>query len=112
MGLIDKMDQSETSKMTGLHEERVFYNRHFMSETFDLRSKNLFWRFDACQFVNCEILVDNFTQQLAFTRCTFEDCKINQLLSDQKRALIAYDNIFERPIAERKADFERRLAEA
>ncbi len=34
------------------------------------------------------------------------------LVADEARALIAYDNIFERPITERKADFERRLAEA
>ena len=40
----------------------------------------------------------------------FPGCNIDELVADETRALITYDNIFERPIAERKADFER-LAE-
>ena len=98
--------------MTSLHEERVFYAQQFFNETFDLRSQILFWRFDACVFVNCKILLDDFTQQLAFTGCIFEECNIDQPMADEERAVIAYDNFFERPIADRKADFERRLAEA
>ncbi len=65
----------------------------------------------ACSF-NCKILINIATEQLAFTGCSFQDCNIDQLAPDEARALIACDNIFERPIAERKADFERRLAEA
>lgn len=98
--------------MTVLHEERVFYAERFVSETFDLRSRILFWRFDGCVFINCKILLDNFTRQLAFTSCTFEGCNIDQVAADEQRALIAYDNIFERPIAERKVEFDHRLAEA
>lgn len=105
------LTQSKT-EMTALHEERVIYAEQFSGETFDFRSRVLFCRFDACLFVNCKILLDDFTQQLAFTRCTFEDCNIDQPMADEKRALIGRDNIFERPIAERKVDFERRLAQA
>jgi hypothetical protein len=90
----------------------VFYAQQFLNKAFDLRSQIFFWRFDACVFVNCKILLDNFTQQLAFTSCIFEDCDIDQPMADEQRALIAYDNIVERPIANRKADFERRLMEA
>jgi hypothetical protein len=98
--------------MTALFEERVFYAQQFLGATLDLRSQILFWRFDACVFVNCRILMDTATEQLAFTGCTFQDCNIDQLVADEARVFIAYDNIFERPIAERKADFEWRLAEA
>jgi hypothetical protein len=98
--------------VTVLHEERVFYGQTFVDETFDLRSRILFCRFDACVFVNCKILIDNFTQQLAFTSCVFEGCNIDQVAADEQRALIAHNNIFERPIAERKAEFDHRLAEA
>ena len=106
------MTSNQKSEMIALIEERVFYAQQFLSATFDLRSQILFWRFDACVFVNCKILFDAATEQLAFTGCTFQDCNIDQLVADEARALIAYDNIFERPIAERKADFEERLAEA
>jgi hypothetical protein len=98
--------------VTVLYEERVFYSEYFAGETFDLRSRILFWRFDACVFVNGKILLDNFTQQLAFTSCTFEACNIDQVAVNEQRALIAHDNIFERPIAERKAEFDHRLAQA
>jgi hypothetical protein len=93
--------------MTALREERVFYSEHFLGVTFDLRSQILFCRFDACLFVNCKILIDTATEQLAFTGCTFQDCNIDDLAADEARALIVHDNIFERPIAERKAEFER-----
>jgi hypothetical protein len=63
-------------------------------------------------FVNSKILIDTATEQLAFTECTFQDCNIDRLAPDEAQTLIAYDNLFEQPIAERKADLERRLAEA
>jgi hypothetical protein len=106
------MTSNQKSKMIALIEERVFYAQQFLGETFDLRSQILFWRFDACVFVNCKILLDAATEQLAFTGCTFQDCNIDELVADEARALIASANIFERPISERRADFERRLAEA
>jgi hypothetical protein len=98
--------------MTAFFEERVSYAQSFFGATFDFRSQILFARFDACVFVNCTILIDTDTEQLAFTGCTFKDCNIDQLVPDEARALIVRDNIFERPIAERKADFEQRLAGA
>jgi hypothetical protein len=98
--------------MTVLREEHVFYAQQFLGATFDLRSQILFQRFDACLFVRCTILIDGATEQVAFTSCTFQDCNIDQLAADETRAVISYDNIFERPLAERKADFERRLAQA
>jgi hypothetical protein len=100
------------TEMTDFCEERVFHAQNFFGETFDFGSQIVFSRFDACVFVDCNILIDTDTEQLAFTDCTFKDCNIDRLVPDQARALIFRDNIFERPIAERKADFERRLAEA
>jgi hypothetical protein len=98
--------------MAALREERVFYNQQFLGATLDLRAQILFWRFDACLFVNCRILIDAATEQLAFTGCTFQDCNIDELVADEARALISRGNLFERPIAERRAAFEQRLAEA
>jgi hypothetical protein len=100
------------TEMTDFCEERVFYAQNFFGETFDFRSQIIFWRFDACVFVDCDVLIDTGTEQLAFTGCTFKDCNIDRLVPDEARALIVRDNTFERPIAERTADFERRLAEA
>jgi hypothetical protein len=98
--------------MTDFCEERVFHDQDFFGATFDFRSQIVFWRFDACVFVDCNILIDADTEQLAFTGCTFKDCNIDRLVPDEARALIVRETTFERPIAERKADFERRLAEA
>jgi hypothetical protein len=98
--------------MADFYEERVFHAQDFFAATFDFRSQIVFLRFDACVFVDCKILIDTDTEQLAFTGCTFKDCNIDRLVPDEARALVVRDNTFERPIAERKADFERRLAEA
>jgi hypothetical protein len=98
--------------MTAFCEERVSYAQNFFGGAFDFRSQIVFRRFDACVFVDCNILIDAGTEQLAFTGCTFKDCNIDRLAPDEARALIVYDNTFERPIAERTADFDRRLAEA
>jgi len=57
------------------------------------------------------LLIDIATQQLAFTTCVFKDCNIDQLRSDEKRGLYAVNNVFDRPIDERRADFEKRLAQ-
>lgn len=98
--------------MTCLREERIYYSQQFLGATLDLRSQILFRRFDACEFINCNILIDTATEQLAFTGCIFKDCNIDRLVADEARALIVYGNIFERPLAERKADFDRRLTKA
>lgn len=98
--------------MTDLREERVFYGESFYGETFDLRSRILFWRFDACTFVDCILLLDAATEQVAFTSCKFKDCNIDRLDPDAARSLVARENFFDRPIAMRKAEFDARLAEA
>jgi len=49
---------------------------------------------------------------LAFTNCTFEDCNIDYLSSDESRLLVARDNVFKAPIEERRSAFEKRLAAA
>ncbi len=99
-------------QMNELREERVFWREQFFGQTFDFRSRIMFSRFDGCVFVDCTLLVDSGTEQLAFTECTFKDCSIDQLLVDEARGLIARDNIFDRPLNERKADFDQRLAAA
>jgi hypothetical protein len=60
--------------------------------------------------VKCTLLIDAGTEQLAFTACVFNDCNINHLQSDEERCMYASDNFFDRPLAERKAEFEIRLA--
>ncbi|MBB5055100.1 hypothetical protein HNQ36_005111 [Afipia massiliensis] len=98
--------------MNDLREERVFWREHFFGETFDFRSRILFWRFDGCVFVDCTFMIDHATEQLAFTECTLKDCSIDHIDADEVRGLIARDNFFDRPLNERKADFDRRLAAA
>ena len=98
--------------MTDLREERVFWRETFFAETFDYRSRILFLRFDACVFVDCTLLLDGATEQVAFTGCTFRDCNLDRIDADETRCLIARDNFFHRPLSERKAEFDARLAEA
>lgn len=98
--------------MNELREERVLWQERFYGETFDFRSQLLLWRFDACLFVDCKILIDTATEQLAFTGCTFRDCNIDHLDADVVRGLIASNNYFDRPLRERKADFDQRLTAA
>ncbi len=95
-----------------LSEERVFWRETYYARAFDFRSRMLFWRFDACIFVDSTILIDAATEQLSFTECTFKDCNVDRIITDEARGLIAKDNFFALPIAQRKADFDRRLAEA
>lgn len=96
--------------MPTFYEERAFYEQSFFGATFDFRSRISFSRFDACVFVDCKILVDAGTEQLSFTNCVFESCDLDGLAPDEARALIFHDNTFQRSAAERKADFELRLA--
>lgn len=90
----------------------VFWNDTVHAEIFDFRGQVHFARFDGCTFVKCTIVLDSSAEQLAFTSCTFKDCNIDHIDADEARGIVVRDNFFDRPIAERKADFERRLAEA
>jgi hypothetical protein len=94
-----------------LPEERVIWRKRFHAECFDFRGKSLFTRFDDCEFVKCELLFDQDTEHLAFTGCVFKDCNIDQLKQDEKRGLQGKDNFFDRPLEQRRAEFEKRLAQ-
>ena len=96
----------------GPAEERVIYRQRFQAEHFDFRGKIIFARFDRCEFVNCTLLFDHGTEQIAFTECVFKDCNIDKLEQDEERGLYAKDIVFFRPLEERRADFERRFAQA
>jgi hypothetical protein len=93
-----------------LPEERVIWRKHFHAEYFDFRGKSHFT--DGCEFVECTLLIDRYTEQLAFTGCVFKDCNLDQLEQDEERGLYAIDNLFDRPLEERRVDFEKRLAQA
>jgi hypothetical protein len=94
----------------GPSEERVIYHQRFQALYFDFRDKSIFARFDRCEFVKCTLLIDDGTEQLAFTECAFKDCNIDQLESDEGCALYVRNNVFHHPLEERQADFEHRLA--
>jgi hypothetical protein len=64
-----------------------------------------------CEFVKCTLLIDHGTEQLAFTECVFKDCNIDKLEADLQRGLYVSDNFFDRPLEERRAEFENRLAQ-
>jgi len=42
----------------------------------------------------------------------FKDCNIDKLEPDEKRGLYVRDNFFDRPLEERRAELEHRLAQA
>lgn len=92
------------------YDERVFWKEKFHAETFDLRDRMNFCRFDCCTFVNCTLLMDQGTEQVAFTGCTFQDCNIDRLDSDDPRGIVSRDNFFDRPLNEKKKEFDERLA--
>jgi hypothetical protein len=93
-------------------EERVIYSQRFQGLHFDFRGKSIFTRYDRCEFVKCTLLIDQATEQLAFTACVFQDCNIDKLQPDEARGLYVVDNFFDRPLDERRVDFEIRLAQA
>jgi hypothetical protein len=93
-------------------DERVIYRGRFQGVHFDFRGKSIFARYDCCEFVKCTLLIDQSTEQLAFTACVFKDCNIDNLQSDETRGLYATDNFFDRPLDEQRAGFEVRLAQA
>jgi hypothetical protein len=87
-------------------DERVIYRNRFQGVYFDFRGKSIFTRYDRCEFVKCTLLVDHSTEQLAFTACVFKDCNIDKLEPDEERGLYVIDNFFDRPLDERRAEFE------
>jgi hypothetical protein len=93
-------------------DERVIFSERFQGEQFDFRGKSIFTRYDHCEFVKCTLLIDHSTEQLAFTACVFKDCNIDKLEPDETRGLYVMDNFFDRPLDERRAEFEIRLAQA
>jgi hypothetical protein len=93
-------------------DERVIYSERFQGEHFDFRGKSTFTRYDRCEFVKCTLLIDLATEQLAFTACIFKDCNIDRLEPDEARGIYVLDNLFDRPLEQRRADFENRLAQA
>jgi diadenosine tetraphosphatase ApaH/serine/threonine PP2A family protein phosphatase len=95
---------------TGPPEERVIWNERFRGEHFDFRGKISFARFDSCEFIKCTLLIDRGTEQLAFTACVFKDCNIQALEPDEERGLYVKDNFFDRPLEERRTEFEAKLA--
>jgi hypothetical protein len=98
--------------LKGPLEERVIWNERFQSRHFDFRGKMIFARFDKSEFVKCTLLMDHGTEQLAFTECVFKECNIDKLEPDEGRGLYVKDNIFDRPLEERRIEFEARLAKA
>jgi hypothetical protein len=92
-------------------DERVIYRVRFQGAYFDFRGKSIFTRYDCCEFVKCTLLIDHATEQLAFTACVFKDCNIAKLQPDEARGLYVIDNFFDRPLDERRAEFEIRLAQ-
>jgi len=100
-----------TNALDGSAEERVIWNERFQRQHFDFRGKISFARFDCCEFVQCTLLIDHETEQLAFTSCVFKDCNIDKLEPDEERGLYLKDSFFERPLEERRAEFEAKLAQ-
>jgi hypothetical protein len=96
----------------GPPEERIIYRQRFQAHQFDFRGKITFTRFDRCEFVKCTLLIDRGTGHLAFTACVFKDCNIDKLEEDKERGLYVRDNFFERPLEERRSEFDNRLAQA
>ncbi len=91
-------------------EERVIYQTRFQGRMLDFRGRPAFLRYDCCEFVKCQLLLDAETTNIAFTSCTFEDCNIDAMQSDEQRGVISRDNVFKRPIEDRRIDLEQRLA--
>jgi hypothetical protein len=96
--------------MPEVSEERVVWKETFYSETFDFRSRMSFRRYDECIFVKCTLLMDGGTEQIAFTGCTFKDCNIDSIDTDETRGVVSKGNTFDRPLDQQRKDFEERLA--
>jgi hypothetical protein len=53
--------------------------------------------------------MNDATEQIAFTRCTFKDCNIDSIEPDESRGLVSRENIFEPPLEDQRKDFDERL---
>jgi hypothetical protein len=95
----------------GPTEERVIWRERFQAQHFDFRGRIVFTRFDGCEFVKCTLSIDQDTEQLTFTECVFKDCNIDRLEQDENRGLYVRDNFFDRPLDERRSEFENKLAQ-
>jgi hypothetical protein len=51
-----------TSSVGQYIEERVIYAERFQARTLDFRGRFAFVRYDECEFVKCEILIDDHTE--------------------------------------------------
>ncbi len=96
--------------MTSAIDERVVWNETFYAETFDFRGRMQFCRFDECTFIRCTLLLDDGTEQIAFTGCTFKDCNIDHLDGDETRGITSVGNNFDKPLAEKRKEFDDHLA--
>jgi hypothetical protein len=96
----------------GPPEERVIWRERFQGQHFDFRGKIIFTRFDCCEFVKCTLLIDQETEQLAFTECVFKDCNIDRLEQDEQRGLYLKENFFDRPLEDKQAEFDNKLFQA
>jgi hypothetical protein len=92
-------------------EERIIWRTRFQAQIFDFRGQAVLTRFDCCEFVKCTLLIDHDTEQLAFTECAFTDCNVDRLQSDEERGLYVRNNVFHRPLEEKRAEFENKLAQ-
>ena len=96
----------------GPPEERVIWNERFLKVSISIfAARSISARFDSCEFVKCTLLIDHGTEQLTFTSCIFTDCNIDKLEPDNDRGLYVRDNFFDRPLEERRAEFEAKLAQ-
>jgi hypothetical protein len=96
--------------MTSATDERVVWSETFYAETFDFRGRMQFCRFDECTFIRCTLLLDEATEQIAFTHCIFKDCSIDHLDSDKARGIDSIGNTFDKPLAEKRKEFDDHLA--
>ena len=96
--------------MVSATDERVLWNETFYAETFDFRGGIQFRRFDECTFIRCTLLLDDGTEQIAFTQCTFKDCNIDHLDSDVARGIASVGNTFDKSLAEKRKEFDDHLA--
>lgn len=96
--------------MTTINEEMVVWADMFYAETFDFRARLNFRRYDECTFIKCTLLLDQSAEQIAFTGCSFKDCNIDHIDEDEVRGIISKRNTFDRPLDEKRKDFDERLA--
>jgi len=98
--------------VTIIGEECVFWNETYYAETFDFRGRVNLRRYDECSFIKCTIFIDEGTEELAFTGCTFQNCNVDRIEQDEWRRIISKGNLFDRPLDEKRQEFDDQLAAA